>query len=157
MRAKAIWNIWTRIKWEAKLKNIIIFCFFLFIGNNIATRGVANQTKTIKLVWDSDFFFLMNILFFCSGLRTQNHRGWWRWWERRWWRWRTMVQRHRWRHRGWRRWWRWRCRRTALTGSRWWRGIEEVGLDPLVQCATCLHILLACLQGGCSCSECCSD
>ena len=45
---------------------------FLFIGNNIATRGVANQTKTIKLVWDSDFIFLMNILFFCSGLRTQN-------------------------------------------------------------------------------------
>ena len=36
---------------------------FLFIGNNIATRGVANQTKTIKLVWDSDFIFLMKILF----------------------------------------------------------------------------------------------
>ena len=34
---------------------------------------------------------------------------------------------------------------TTLTGSRWCRGIEKVGLDPLVQCATCLHILLACL------------
>ncbi len=45
----------------------------------------------------------------------------------------------------------------SATGSRWCRGIEKVGLDPLVQCATCLHILLACLQGGCSCSECCSE
>ena len=33
---------------------------------------------------------------------------------------------------------------TTLTGSRWCRGIEKVGLDPLVQCAACLHILLAC-------------
>ena len=36
---------------------------FLFIGNNIATRRVATQTKTIKLVLDSDFIFLMKILF----------------------------------------------------------------------------------------------
>ena len=30
--------------------SVIFVIIFLFIGNNIATRGVANQTKTIKLV-----------------------------------------------------------------------------------------------------------
>ena len=34
---------------------------------------------------------------------------------------------------------------TTLTGSRWCRGMEKVRLDPLVQCATFLLILLVCL------------
>ena len=33
-----------------KLPLVLVVFHFLFIGNNIATRGVANQTKTIKLV-----------------------------------------------------------------------------------------------------------
>ena len=68
--------------------------FFLFIDNNIATQGVGNHAKTIELIGIQIISFLWkSYSWFCSGLRTQRHRGWSRWW--RWWRW--TCRRRRWR------------------------------------------------------------